>query len=210
MTHKMLVGLGVLAATAVAASSSAFAAGAGASARAHMYVPVESLAKTVALSPRGIRRSLRDRGYRNIRFIDRRLPVYKVKACRNGKKFRLRLNRWGDINRRVRIGRCGGYRHGSAGLSFPQIRAGLRDRGYHKIRFTDRRLPGYGAKVCRNGKRYALRLNRWGRIMDRDRRGWCGYGRRSGGAHHGRGPRSGIYYDGPGLSITLGGRGRRY
>ena len=209
MTHKMLVGLGVLAATAVAASSSAFAAGAGASARAHMYVPVKSLAKTVALSPKGIRRSLRDRGYRNIHFTDRHLPVYKVRACRNGKKFRMRLNRWGDVKKRVRIGRCGSRSYGHAGLSFPQIRAGLRDRGYHRIKFTDRRLPGYGAKVCKNGKRYALRLNRWGRIMDRDRRGRCGYGRNYRSNYYGSRNRAGLHYDGPGFSITLR-NGRRY
>lgn len=205
MTHKILIGLGVLAATAVSASSSTFAAGAGASARAHMYVPIKSLAKTVALSPKGVRRSLRDRGYRNIHFTDRHLPVYKVRACRNGKKFRMRLNRWGDVNKRVRIGRCG---TGHAGLSFPQIRAGLRDRGYHRINFTDRRLPGYGAKACKNGKRFALRLNRWGQIVDRDRRGWCGYGRESRGNYYGSRKRAGIIYDGHGVSITL--KGRRY
>ncbi len=209
MTHKMLIGLGVVAASAVAASSSAFAAGAGASARAHMYVPIKSLAKTVALSPRDIRRSLRERGYRNIHFTDRRLPVYKVRACRNGQKYRMRINRWGDVNRRVRIGRCGRHRGGYAGLSLPQIRARLRDRGYHRIRFTDRHLPGYGAKVCRNGRRYALRLNRWGRIIDRDRRGWCGYGRHYRGNHNGSRNRDGLRYDGPGFSITLG-NGRRY
>ena len=204
MTHKMLIGLGVLAAASVAASSSTFAAGAGASARAHMSVPVKSLAKTVALSPKGIRRSLRDRGYRNIHFTDRHLPVYKVRACRNGKKFRMRLNRWGDVNRRVRIGRCDGRGPGLAGLSFPDIRAGLRDRGYRGIRFTDRRLPGYGARACKRGKRFALRLNRWGRIMDRDRRGWCGYGQYN--RRHNN--RAGLHYEGPGFSITL--RGRRH
>ena len=204
MAHKMLIGLGVLVTSGIAASSSAFAVGAGASARANMHVPVKSLVKTVAMSPRGIRRSLRKRGYRNIRFTDRRLPVYKVRACRNGKKFRLRLNRWGDINRRVRIGWCDtSFGPRNVGLSFPEIRSRLRDRGYHRIRFTDRRLPGYGARACKNGKRFALRLNRWGRIMDRDRRGWCAYGGNYRGNHYGPRNRAGLRYDGPGFSITL-------
>ena len=204
MTKKIIIGLGVLMVSAVAAGSSAFAIGAGASARAHMMTPVKSLAKTVALRPWGIRRSLRARGYRNIVFIDRVLPVYKVRACRNGKRFKLRLNRWGDINRRVRIGYCGGPYGGPyggpgmRGLSLPEIRDILRDRGYHRIHFTDRRLPGYGARACRNGRRFALRLNRWGRIMDRSRRGWCGYGSRHGAR---------VLYRGPGISIVLG-RGR--
>jgi len=204
MNKKILIGLSVLAATGFAASSSAMA-GAGASARANMQIPVKSLVKTVALRPNGIRRSLRQRGYYNIHFTDRHLPVYKVRACRNGKKFSLRLNRWGDVRRRSRIGRCDGGYGGPriAGLSFSEIRYKLNDRGYHRIRFTDRHLPGYGARACKKGRRFALRLNRWGKIVDRDRRGWCGYGNRRG---H-RGPS--VVYDRGGVSITLGG-GRRH
>ena len=205
MTKNSLIGLGVLMAAGFAASSPA-SAGAGASARANLHVPVKSLAKTVALRPNGVRRKLRARGYYNIRFTDRHLPVYKVRACRNGKKFSLRLNRWGKVNRRVRIGRCDGDYNGPrmGGLSFPELRHKLRNRGYHSIRFTDRRLPGYGAKACKNSRRFALRLNRWGKIVDRDRRGWCGYG-------NNRGPRHGGYgrIDAPGISITLG-KGRRH
>ncbi len=204
MTRKILIGMGVAAAAGLAAGSSAFAAGAGASAGANLHVPVKSLATSVALRPKGIRRTLRARGYYRIVFTDRTLPVYRVRACKNGKKFRLRLNRWGDIRRRVRIGWCdGGPR--IDGLTFPEIRRKLRNRGYHRIVFTDRRLPGYRARACKNGKRFVLWLNRWGRIMDRDRRGWCGYGRYDGPRH---GPR--IIYDGPGISITLGRGGRRY
>ena len=205
MTNKILIGLGVLMATAVATTTSSIAAGAGASARAHMMTPVKSLAKSVALRPRGIRRSLRARGYRNIKFIDRHLPVYKVRACRNGKRFKLRLNRWGDINRRVRVGRCGsGYvGPGRRGLSLSEIRGNLQDRGYHRIRFTDRRLPGYGARACRNGKRFALRLNRWGRIMDRNRRGFCGSRRHYSGKYYGPRRNRALRYDGPGFSVTI-------
>lgn len=201
MTNRMLIGLSVLVAAGVTASSSVLAAGAGASARAHMNVPVKSLAKTVALSPKGVRRHLRARGYTNIHFIDRYLPVYKVRACRNGKKFKMNLNRWGKVRNRVKIGWCdGGYRGPRInGLTFPQIRRKLNNRGYHQVRFTDRRLPGYGARVCKNGKRFAVRLNRWGKVTSRDYRGRCGYSRR----HHDSRRGSYIHYDGPGISITL-------
>ncbi len=205
MTSKTLIGFGVILAASISAGAPANATGAGAAAIKNLHVPVKSLAKTVALSPRGIRRSLRARGYYNIRFIDRVLPVYKVRACRNGRKFRLRLNRWGDIRRRVRIGWCDSGYGGPRvdGLTFPEIRRKLRNRGYSRIRFTDRRLPGYRARACKNGKRFVLWLNRWGRIMDRDRRGWCGYG----GYDGPRGPR--VVYDRNGLTITLGGGYRR-
>lgn len=60
-----------------------------------------------------------------------------------------------------------------AGLPIPKIRKTLRHRGYYRIRFTDRHLPVYKAKACKNGKRFKLRLNRWGAIRNRVRIGWC-------------------------------------
>ena len=108
MTKKMLFGMSILVAAGLSASGSVQAAGAGAMTHmnmAQMKLRVKPLTSSVRLRPIGIRRSLKARGYTNIVFIDRRLPVYKVRACRNGKKFGMRLNRWGDIMRRVRIGR---------------------------------------------------------------------------------------------------------
>ena len=201
MTNKILIGMGVLAVTAIATHTTASAAGAGASARAHMNVKAKSLAHSVALSPQGIRRSLRSRGYYDIRFIDRSLPVYRVRACKNGKKFRIRLNRWGEIRNRVRTGWCdGGYGGpGVHGLSLPEIRRKLRNRGYYNIHFTDRHLPVYRAKACRNGRRYVLKLNRFGKVMDRDRRGWCGFGIYRDGPRKG----AGLHLRGPGFSVTV-------
>ena len=72
------------------------------------------------LRPRGIRRSLRNRGFRHIQFVDRSLPVYKVFACKRGKLFKLKVNRWGEIMRRKRKGWCGAPRYGK----------GMRHGGY--------------------------------------------------------------------------------
>jgi len=211
MTKKLLIGMGLLVVASLSTSGSAFAAGAGA--MAYKNLPVKRLTTEVRMGPNGVRRSLRSRGFYNIVFTDRRLPVYRVRACRGDKKFKLSLNRWGEIRRRRRIGWCGFRPRGPrAGLSFREIRQKLRNRGYHAIRFTDRNLPGYRAKACKRGRRFVLWINRWGRIMDRDRRGWCGRG----GRHHGGygrydGPRRGpfVVYKGPGVAITLQ-RGRRY
>lgn len=60
------------------------------------------------------------------------------------------------------------------GLPVYKIRHKLRNRGYRKINFYDRRLPVYKARACRNGKRFNLRINRWGKVMWRTRIGWCG------------------------------------
>lgn len=75
-----------------------------------------------------------------------------------------------------------GYKHKQGyqkvwrgGLPMPVIRKRLRNRGFHRIRFTDRRLPVYKAVACKRGKRVALRINRWGKVMNRHRIGRCGY-----------------------------------
>lgn len=62
------------------------------------------------------------------------------------------------------------------GLPLHVIRKSLRHRGFSKIHFVDRYLPVYKAKVCKSGKRFKLRINRWGGIMGRKSIGWCGHG----------------------------------
>ncbi len=58
------------------------------------------------LSQPMIRQKLRIQGYKKIAYTDRRLPVYKVTACKNGFRFKMNLNRFGKIIKRNRVGRC--------------------------------------------------------------------------------------------------------
>ncbi len=53
-----------------------------------------------------IRHKLRNRGFYNIHFTDRHLPVYKAVACKRGKRVKLTMNRWGNVMWRKRIGWC--------------------------------------------------------------------------------------------------------
>ena len=56
------------------------------------------------LSPQQVRQELRERGYRQIRYFDRRGAVYQVRASRNGRDFYLVVSaRNGDILSRQRI-----------------------------------------------------------------------------------------------------------
>lgn len=69
------------------------------------------------------------------------------------------------------------WKHGygyNRGIPLPVIRKKLRHRGYHRIRFVDRYLPVYKARVCKRGQRYKLRINRWGEVVRRKRIGYCG------------------------------------
>lgn len=46
-------------------------------------------------------------------------------------------------------------------------------QGYKQIVFTDQRLPVYKAKACKHGDRFKLHLNKWGKIVKRNRVGNC-------------------------------------
>lgn len=79
---------------------------------------------------------------------------------------RKRLNR--------RPARKGWFGPNAGGIPPYVIRQTLLARGYYKIAFTDRTLPLYVAKACRNGRRFAIGLNRWGKVMWKQPRGHCG------------------------------------
>ena len=88
------------------------------------------------------------------------------------------INRRGRITDREKLGRCyqpGRRGHGPAAsiISLQDIREGLKEQGYRRIRFTDRRLPKYEATACRRGRKFNLVLNRFGDIRRRSREGWC-------------------------------------
>ena len=179
MIRKTIFGGAVLAAASFAAMPAQ--AGTAALNFKGLSIKIDSPLIKVAYQPPRIRRILRNRGYYRINFTDRYLPVYKARACRNGKRFHLRINRWGNIMSRNRIGNCagggvygGGYGYQNPGYRPPKIRRILRNRGFYRINFTDRYLPVYQVRACRNGNRIHLRLNRFGRVISRYRIGRCG------------------------------------
>jgi hypothetical protein len=56
------------------------------------------------VSPREVRWILQGRGYHHIRFVDRRGPIYQVRASKNGRDFFLVVSaRNGDIVSRNRV-----------------------------------------------------------------------------------------------------------
>ncbi len=124
------------------------------------------------LRPPQIRKILQTRGFSRIRFTDRKLPIYVVEACRHDRKFELRLNRFGRVNRRTNIGNCRVQR-AQRGYEPREVRDILRRRGYREIDFFDRRLPGYGVTACRRGQKFRMRINRFAEIRKRRRTGFC-------------------------------------
>lgn len=56
---------------------------------------------------------LRAKGYHRIQVVDPYLPKIQVNACKDGRRWHLHANYYGDIVHRKYIGRCGGYRYPS-------------------------------------------------------------------------------------------------
>ena len=119
-------------------------------------------------------------GFQNPQFQGRRLFGYVVRACRDGKLYRLSFNPLTVEKRRRVVGSCSdGPVGGSSGLQLSEIRRLLRDEGYYRIRFTDRELPRYAATACQDGNVYDLTVNRRGRVTRRERTGQCRQGGKS-------------------------------
>ncbi len=140
----------------------------------------------VWLSLPQVRRRLQDRGFSEIRFLDRELPIYVATACKNYVRYRLRINRWAIINGKVRIGRCGveptrprvprdrpDEPEDLRRKSPSEVRQILRNRGFRRINFIDRRLPVYVVRACKHNRRMELRIDRTGWIIGRTRLGRC-------------------------------------
>ncbi|MCP4933452.1 MAG: OmpA family protein [bacterium] len=124
------------------------------------------------LRPPQIRKVLQTRGFSRILFTDHQLPTYVVEACRHDRKFELRLNRFGRVNRKTKIGRCR-EQQAERGFEPREVKDILRRRGYREINFFDRRLPGYGVEACRRGQKFRMRINRFAEIRKRRRAGFC-------------------------------------
>lgn len=124
-----------------------------------------------AYGPERIVTLLEQRGYRDIRFTDRQLPGYGAEGCLGADKLELRLNRWGDIVNRRRIGSCTDTDEVEEGPR--EIRAILEGRGFSRLDFIDATPPRYVVEACRNARRLRLDVNRFGDIAGRERIGRC-------------------------------------
>ncbi len=136
---------------------------------------VEKTKKTVigecphgGLSIRKVERMLDNEGYSEIKFIDDTPPNYRVRACRDGDSYVMRIDRNGTIRGAYTDKRCG-----KGGYGFTRLRSILQNNGLTDIEFTHKKLPVYVVEACDERVRLSLRINRWGRIQKEKRIGRC-------------------------------------
>lgn len=61
-------------------------------------------------------------------------------------------------------------------FSIKLIEGKLALQGYKRIVFTDHHLPVYKAKACKHGNQFKLFVNKWGKVVKRNRLGGCHHG----------------------------------
>ncbi|MEZ5923083.1 MAG: OmpA family protein [Hyphomicrobiaceae bacterium] len=127
---------------------------------------------SVAYSIAKITELLETRGYRDIIFTDRILPRYKAEACFGSEKFELKLNWWGDVVNRTKIGNCAGG-SGAVAEANQEIRYILRSKGFSRIRFVNPDPPKIIVEACREGDRLRLELDRFGTTKATEDIGRC-------------------------------------
>ena len=118
------------------------------------------------LDEAAIRRQLQQAGYRSITIEDRAGKFLAI-GCRNGDRYRVEVNYYGDVGRERRIGECRDE------LSPQDITARLEEQGFNRITFTDRQLPRYVVEACSGSNRMELVIDRFGEIAASTRIGNC-------------------------------------
>ena len=120
-----------------------------------------------SLTPADVTATLRKEGYTQIKYINRRAPVYVAEACLGRRKFRLDVNEFGETLSQRHLGDCRGP------IDPRRLAQVLEGKGFTRVVVIDDRLPRYVAEVCKNDKRIELTLNRYGDIIERNRTGRC-------------------------------------
>jgi len=106
-----------------------------------------------------IRARLRRDGYNRIEILDENQRRITLDACQAKRRYRLVLNRSGDVLDRSSVGPC------SAPFSPRNIESFLASQGYNRIDVFDAEPPRYGAEACKGVDRVELGIGRSGSIF---------------------------------------------
>ena len=123
-----------------------------------------------APSPRPFARAdvealLEREGFESVRVQSDRAPFGAV-GCRDGRRERVIVDRRGRIVARETVGRCRDE------LTAEAVRTRLEEQGFKRVEVTPRGRR-FDAAVCDGTAKLALRLDRGGRIVERERDGRC-------------------------------------
>ena len=121
----------------------------------------------IELSLAEIENKLAKDGYTRIANIKIDDAGYVFRACTANRAVRLVIDRFGDIVKTERLGRC------RRGVDYSEIRASLRDQGFNRIKLVEQTDRRFLVEACRRDRRFRLNIRPNGRIRRERRIGRC-------------------------------------
>jgi hypothetical protein len=112
------------------------------------------------------RNILRQRGFRQIQ-LSPDGAGFIAAACRKNRRYRVRLNQFGDIAGKKVLGQCGGS------LTQYDVAAILKAQGYSRIQAKRVRRGNFGVEACRGDTRFELLVGNDGAVLRERRTGRC-------------------------------------
>ncbi len=119
-----------------------------------------------------LRELLRVQGYSQIDFLDLKGNVITANACSGNSAYRVSINRTGRVLERDQTGACNPTATGDP-VSPDVIIDALYGQGFLRINVLDRTPPTFLVDACRGGRKYQVRLDDDGDIIDTKDNGAC-------------------------------------
>ena len=119
-----------------------------------------------------LRELLRVQGYSQIDFLDLKGAVISANACSGTSAFRVTMNRNGRVLERDQTGACNPTATGDV-VNPDVVIDALYGQGYLRINVVDRTPPTLMVNACRGGRKFQVRLDDEGDIIDTKDTGVC-------------------------------------
>jgi len=119
-----------------------------------------------------LRELLQNQGYNQVNFLDLQGNLFTAEACEDARLYRLTFNRNGRVQEKAEIGECGPPAPERQVRNDVVIDA-LYGRGYLRINIVDQEPPTLLVNACRGDRKFEIRLDAEGDIIDEKEEGAC-------------------------------------
>lgn len=114
-----------------------------------------------------LQKTLEKNGFTQIQITDKKPPNYRAFACKEDRRLKVTLNRYGQVTDEIYEGYC------EKPYSSNEIREAMLDQGYTKINITKNKDKTFTARGCIQGRLTDVELTQYGKFISRKDRGSC-------------------------------------
>lgn len=119
------------------------------------------------INGKDIVKTLKDNGFTQIQVIDKKPPNYRAFACKEDRRLKVTLNKYGQVTDEIYEGYC------EKPYSANEIREAMLDQGYTKINIIKNKDKTFTARGCIQGRLTDVELTQYGKFISRKDRGSC-------------------------------------